>query len=320
MPNGLVRWGISVIFFVMLTFFAASWFIKYPDILTAEVVVTTEPAPISLVARTAGRLSLVRSDGAMCGQGDLIAFIQSNASVEDVIRLENLMRGELPADETFAVGDLQPALSALMRAENDVRLFKQNAVFDRQIEQLKRQWGTYQRLARSLKNQQVLAQQEGLLAKQRFGIDSLLYAQKVTATIDFNQAKATWLQQQRSMRNLETSLFNNELQIHQLEKQIGDLELQKQEQSQQQALAVANARQELAGQIKRWRDQYLIVAPASGIISYLAFLESNVHVEAGKPLVALLPENENIIARAELPLAGSGKVKVGQRVNIKLAN
>jgi hypothetical protein len=83
---------------------------------------------------------------------------------------------------------------------------------------------------------------------------------------------------------------------------------------------VANARQELASQIRRWRDQHLIVAPARGKLSYLAFLETNLHVEPGKALVALLPENDNIIARAELPLAGSGKVKVGQQVNIKLAN
>jgi hypothetical protein len=37
-------------------------------------------------------------------------------------------------------------------------------------------------------------------------------------------------------------------------------------------------------------------------------------------LFALLPTSIKLIARAELPVLGSGKVKVGQAVNIRLSN
>lgn len=42
--------------------------------------------------------------------------------------------------------------------------------------------------------------------------------------------------------------------------------------------------------------------------------------EASKALFSVLPESAKITARASLPIAGSGKVKPGQRVNIKLEN
>jgi len=44
------------------------------------------------------------------------------------------------------------------------------------------------------------------------------------------------------------------------------------------------------------------------------------HVEAGKPLFSIIPGKGILIARAELPVQGSGKVKAGQQVNIRLAN
>jgi hypothetical protein len=36
MPNWIVRWGITVIFASLVVLLSISWFIKYPDILTAN--------------------------------------------------------------------------------------------------------------------------------------------------------------------------------------------------------------------------------------------------------------------------------------------
>ena len=36
LPNGMVRWGLTVIFFVMSALLSVTWFIKYPDLLTGQ--------------------------------------------------------------------------------------------------------------------------------------------------------------------------------------------------------------------------------------------------------------------------------------------
>src|SRR5258707_12219901 len=49
-------------------------------------------------------------------------------------------------------------------------------------------------------------------------------------------------------------------------------------------------------------------------------MENKQIIEIGKNLFSIIPKGGEIIAKAELPLAGSGKVKPGQQVNIRLDN
>lgn len=87
-PNGLIRWGVTVIFIVIVSLLGITWFIKYPDLLTAKVVITTNPAPVSLVSRTNGKITLLKGDNQSCHDGEIIAYIQSNTDVEAVLALE----------------------------------------------------------------------------------------------------------------------------------------------------------------------------------------------------------------------------------------
>jgi hypothetical protein len=41
-PNSLVRWGLTVIFLVMVALLSVTWFIQYPDLLAAKVTITTK--------------------------------------------------------------------------------------------------------------------------------------------------------------------------------------------------------------------------------------------------------------------------------------
>lgn len=65
---------------------------------------------------------------------------------------------------------------------------------------------------------------------------------------------------------------------------------------------------------------YLLTAPITGHVAYLGFLENDLNVEAGKPVFSVIPDEGILIARAELSIQGSGRVKAGQQVNIRLAN
>lgn len=319
-PGGLVRWGITVIFLVMLALLGVTWFIKYPDLLTAPVVITTTPAPVNLVARTSGRIQLLKPDQSTCQAGEIVGVIQSNANLQAVLQLEKQIVNELPISFIGSVGELQLYLSAFTQAQVSLNVFTETAAFDKQIEQLMKQLATYKKLNKALLAQQQLAKQELKLALQKFKTDSILFEQKVTAALDFNAAKTTWLQQQRNVRNLETGLINNELQADQLHQQVTNLQLQKVEQEQKLTLSVANARQELLSQLARWKEAYLLTAPITGHVAYLGFLENDFNVEAGKPVFSVIPDEGILIARAELPVQGSGRVKAGQQVNIRLAN
>lgn len=320
-PGRIIQWGITVIFIVLLSMLAISWFVKYPDILTANVLITTIPAPVTSIARNNGNLVVVKKDNETVLPGDVIGYIRSTASIDAVLALEKNVLDNLPVQSlNGSLGDLEPGYSRLLAETTALKTFEEARVFDVQISQLKKQEATHKKLHSALVAQNKLSQQELELAKEKFKTDSVLFVQQVTAAMDFNQAKSTWLQQIRAARNAEMTLLNNELQLNQLAKQISDLALQRNEQQERLHLAVANARKELLANISTWKQTYLLMAAAPGKVAWLVVAENDRFIETGKPVVSVIPAEGSLTARAELPVQGSGKVKTGQRVNIKLDN
>jgi multidrug efflux pump subunit AcrA (membrane-fusion protein) len=55
-PNWVYRWGILTIFIIMLLGLVLSFFIRYPDILTAKTTITTLNPPVTLVSKTDGKI------------------------------------------------------------------------------------------------------------------------------------------------------------------------------------------------------------------------------------------------------------------------
>lgn len=73
--------------------------------------------------------------------------------------------------------------------------------------------------------------------------------------------------------------------------------------------------------IQSWKDKYLLTSPIKGEVSFFnAFWANNQNVKAGEEVVAVIPESHRIIGKVKTPIAGSGNVKVGQRVNIIFYN
>jgi HlyD family secretion protein len=62
-------------------------------------------------------------------------------------------------------------------------------------------------------------------------------------------------------------------------------------------------------------------APFDGQITFTNYWIENQNISSGGEIFTIIPENEfSIIGKAMLPVARSGKVEVGQKVNIRLAN
>ena len=329
-PAWPLRWGISLIFLLFIALLAISWFIRYPDVIKASVVVTTNPAPINLVSRSAGKMLLLKKQNENIAKDEVVAVLQTNASYLDVLGLEKIVatvEGSSSYKNIYSllkqpiqVGELQSFLNNAIRSLQELIAFQQNDLHVKQNSHLQKQITSYKRLNINLTKQLNLMQQETVLSYEQFKTDSLLLTQKVIAPLDFNKAKGSYLAQQRSLKNTEASIISNQLQIDILEKQLTELEIDRSAKEDQLLTAATTSLNELTSQIKKWKEDYLFIAPTSGSLAYLGFIENDQFIESGKPLFALLSNSKQLIAKAELPVAGAGKVKVGQKVNIRLHN
>lgn len=321
-PNWIIRWGITLLFSIFTAILFISWFIQYPDIITAKVTITTEPTPTTLVARSSGKLVVLKNEAEVVDQGDLVAYIENSATVEDILWLENAANDNLSnvTSQNRKLGDIQTHYSAYLNARSNTDLFIKNKSYERQIYQLKKQERIYQKGIAVANDQLKLSKQELQLSKEQFKTDSLLHIQKVIADLDFNKSRSNWLQKQRLAKNEEATLLYDELQLNNTQKEILGLELQHVTELTNLESVLHNTKSELLAAIRKWKESNLFIVTSPGKIAYLGFFENENFVEAGRPILSVIPQEGKIIAKAEMPVTGSGKVREGQRVNIRLAN
>jgi HlyD family secretion protein len=323
-PTWILRWGISVILLTVLIAIGSSWFIRYPDILTAGVEITSNPPPVTLVARSGGILIIVIPNGEMVRMGDVVAYIRSNADPAAILQIEKdlevidtVWSSAVPAG---TLGDLEPDFAELRYAILELKRFRELKVLEHQAAQLRKQESTYVRLGYNLEQQRTLALRELSLNNIKFRTDSILYTQGASTLLDYNEAKIRGIQQLRLYRMSESSVISNEGQLNQVRKQLAELELRQIEEGERLRTALASAKSNLKARIVRWKETYLIISPCAGRIAHVGVLENESFVDVGRELFAVIPGKASISARAELPVARSGKAGAGQTVNIKIDN
>ncbi|WP_293734188.1 biotin/lipoyl-binding protein [uncultured Parabacteroides sp.] len=88
----IVRWGITVLALVVLALVVGSFFFRYPDVIEAEMRLTSRNPVTEVVARTSGKVSsLYVVDGQEVKEGLPLAVVENTAVTEDVLRLKKLL-------------------------------------------------------------------------------------------------------------------------------------------------------------------------------------------------------------------------------------
>ena len=106
-PNNLIRLGLSGMFLLIVLVLFLCWFIKYPEISTGKITLTTTVEPVKLVSQSSGVVvKLNVKDGEVVPAGKVLAEIENplTASAVDymlsyVTKLDNALeheKNELP--------------------------------------------------------------------------------------------------------------------------------------------------------------------------------------------------------------------------------
>lgn len=323
-PKWLVRYGIASIAAVLLVLLIGSYFFKYPDILPAKIIVTTENLPAALAAKNSGRIdSLFVEEKQKVKEGDILGEIENTALLEDVLRLENLLdaKKELTALQLPALqlGDLQSFYENYSKASNDYDFFVNSAYHPKKIEAIEKQLIQYERILSKNRMQLNWSKKQLESSYKLYQNDSILYESGAITGIEFENTRAAYLQQLQSHENISISLNNQELSIAQQELSILDLQQQEQQEKSRLENEYRSSKYQLQAQIKQWKQQYLFIAPIDGICTFTKYWKPNQNISAGEVLATIVPqEKSRIVGRIELPLTGAGKVKEKQMVNVKL--
>jgi HlyD family secretion protein len=159
------------------------------------------------------------------------------------------------------------------------------------------------------------------LARNQFGRDSALFAQKVITTSEYEKAEVQLINNKSAYKNSEMSLSNSMIQVNQLGQQILELRLTIEKETKQLIDEINNSYKTLKSQFGSWELMYVLKSTAIGKVSIGSYWSVNQNVKAGDAIMTIIPDKkEKPFGKITLAMENSGKVKTGQKVNIKLAN
>jgi len=331
-PHWIIRWGMTCIFLTVVIFLGLSWLIKYPDVLTSNVVLTTANPPARLVARASGKIMhLAYKENEQVTEGAILGIIENPANSKEVLDLINTLQAVPYADlvqdqnldlpDNINLGELQKDYALFYRAYNELALFKKLDPVAKEIISTRQDVQEYTNLLANQQKEKSISKTEVGLVQKDYDRNVTLYKDKVIADKQLEDNERELIRTRRSFEQLETSIASTRIRLSELQKALTLLQIQNQEKQKQYELNLTEAYKTLSGALANWEQKYLLKAPVAGKLTYLKFWSSNQFVNAGDEVMVIVPDKqEAVIGKVLMPIQNSGKVKTGQKVNIYLQN
>ena len=332
-PNWLLRWGVSLVALFVMVLIAMSWLIKYPDVIVAQVSLTTEQPPIRVMATASGRLDkwLVNNHETV-EAGSILAELYNTAASSDIARLDAFLGRienvttiqQLPTNlpQNLSLGTLQMTYSTFSEAYKDLLYFKNATNLGIKIKSLGNQIQHIRQLNISQKKQLDIFNKETEIALKDWQRYQYLYKEKSCTQVELETKELNYLQHQRQAESLLAGITNNELQIEQLQLQIAELNQTQTDGATGKFSAVQEQAQRLRSEIESWKAAYWIVAPISGKVVLSDVWAAQQFVTANTEILTIVPADtaNPIVARAVIPTQGAGRIESGMPVIISFLN
>lgn len=331
-PSWTIRWGITAIFFTVLMIICVAWYIRYPDIVTSRITLTSISPPVTLIARTNGQLTELNvHDGDSVYTGFVLAVIENSSNSSEVFTLKEQLTQfkpylDNPADIRFEfnrfyqLGELQTPYSELLRKWEDYKSFYSFNYHPRKIQTIRAQIIVLNELNSRLEKQKNLLEEEVKLAEKNLNTGKSLREKGVASEIELSNYESIYLQKKYGYENAEAALINNTLQISEYEKNILDLTRQFEEEKSTKTVGMQEGYKSLLVSIDNWEQRYVLKAPIDGKVSFFKVWSVNQYVQTNDLVFTIVGDHATPIGKIYLQTAGLGKIKEGQKVQIKLDN
>lgn len=329
-PPWILRWGITIIACVVLILLIGSAVFKYPDIVSSSVSLTGTTPVAGVVARSSGKLQeLYVQNNQQVEAKAFLAVIENPAKTEDVIQLKEILRKldsgldtiALVPSQLLQLGSLQPLYSSFSLTMSEYRQFKELAYHLKKISLMKGRIAQNEVYYTNMMRQKEISEAQIKLAHQQYTRDSLLEAKILISKEELERSHSQYLQSSLSAENMDRSLENLQIQLAQMYESLYDTEYQYQEKKNTLETQLRSLINLLKTEVNTWEMNYVLTTPIEGVITFTQYWTKNQNVAAGNVVFNIVPDNQGeIIGKAMLPTERSGKVKVGQKVNIRFNN
>lgn len=330
-PNAIFKWGNTILLGFIIVLGLISWFIQYPDIVRAQVMVTTQEPPEKLVARTSGKISEIwRKNQEKISANTPIALIENASNYENVFLLKKIL-DTLKMQQPFYFPIDNYSFDQLGSIENSFTNFKNYYLNYKQYEAYnphriaektqKNEISQQAQRIQILQQQIIISTQELKLKKNELERFKHLFAKGVISKQELENQEYSYLQLEKNHRNLTTQLSNLKSNKNELNRTIENTQISEFKDNINFYQQTIQAFNQLKRDVAEWELQYVIKSSITGKLSYLQVWSKNQVVNQGQVLFSIVPDvQNNFVAKLLVPNTNAGKIKLNQEVIIRLAN
>jgi multidrug efflux pump subunit AcrA (membrane-fusion protein) len=329
-PRAIFRLGTSVCILIIMLLVGVSFFVKYSELLTGQFTLTTANAPKSVIAKREGKLqALLVKEKDTVRQGQVLAYLESNASHAEVIKLSselNTIWSQISNNEWEKIlehkpaafqklGELQSAYQTFVAVYIQLNAFLKDGMFVQKKRLLQHELSNFADLKANLQEQEKVHQQDYVIATEDFKAKEKLYEEKVIPLLEYKQEQSKLLGKKIPIENIHANIIynntttaNKKQELLQLEQQLAD-----------QKSNFLQALNTLISNVDEWKRNFLFVAPVSGIVTWPALLQEQQDVKTSQELFYIAPVNTAYLGEIYVAQESFGKLQPGQQVLISLS-
>lgn len=329
-PKSIIKWGNTLLLLFLFVMMLLSMIIRYPDTINAQMVLTTTFPIQKEYAKAPGRIDrLFVHDFQKVSPGTPLALFENSANYSDVRILMNILdtvnlnsRGLIYSLEGFpplSLGEVGLAYSNFRskfvsyKLNIDSNTFKyDDDTHAYAIVQLKL------RLEAFL-NQKHIYDKEHEIKNSNLERLEKLYRKGVISSQELENEKLEYLGFRRNYEQLLISIseIKENLNMSMNYKEQNTIKYSNDNLSLFSELL--QSLEELRKALNEWKIKYLIESQINGTVSLINVWSSNQSVLAEELVLTVIPNTTSkYVARIQAPSQNSGKIKIGQKVNIKL--
>ncbi len=332
MPHWMIRWGNAIILIIIVLVLFFSWFLKYPEIVTTQITITTQIPPEKLVAKSSGKIEkILVKDRSIVTADTPLAVIENPADYTDVFLLKSVIDNIKTNQEDFNfpleklpvlnLGNIETAYALFEKDYLAYKLNKDLEPYQIDIRAQNTETSQQHERLKLLIEQKEIGRRELQYKKQELERNRKLHEKGVISTQEWEQKNVEYLQHEKNSNSLES-------QISQLRSSLNDLNRDKRTTTVNQSRDGINLLRnailsfnQLKKAITEWELTYVLRSSISGQVSFMQIWTENQTINAGENTFVIIPQAQSdLIGKIKAPLLNSGKIKTGQEVNIRLTN
>lgn len=330
-PSWIILWGITLIFTIFLIIIIGCCFIRYPERIKGNVMITTTYSPIDIVSKKSGSIEkMLVKNGDSIRHDMILGVIHSNADYKDILSIEYNLSQIQDSTQFFFVfedwiydqynlGDLQSEWTTFSSACFKYQNYITKAVFEQKKKLLKEQISKQCEYYFQLRNQAEILKKDLFYEGKNYKRDSTLYARGLISESEYEKSARKLLKTNNDLISFATQMTSTELSILQNRQKIVELSIQQDDEVLELTQNIEISKEKLLALIKEWKLSYMLTSPIDGIVSFVRKWDEGQFINVEETFLSVIPKKKSeIIGIIKVPQENFGKINIGQKVNVRL--